>query len=168
MVLGAPPTHRHEVHILSSSFQFSGELETVGDTFGYVDDGDRTCLSIHDARLAPLTPGNPLKGLHRPMVVVLRPQVVFLYFSSAETRESIRLLTRAEPLVAYTPVAVCRGNFHITAEARVRDFVDTIASYFVPVTDATIYPLVSLPAPFPLEADLILLGRDQIQTYHSA
>jgi hypothetical protein len=102
------------------------------------------------------------------MIVVLRPQVTFLYFDSAETRESIRLLPRKEPLVAYTPVAVCRGDFHVTAEARVRDFVDTVAGYFIPVTDATIFPLVNLPAPFPLEADLMLLGRDQIQTYHSA
>jgi hypothetical protein len=168
MVLGAPPTHHHEVHILTSSFQFSGELETVGDTFGYVDDAARECLSLHDARLAPLTPGNPMKGLHRPLIVVQRPQVAFLYFASAETRESIRLLTRKEPLVAYTPVAVCCGNFHITAEARVRDFIETVAGYFIPVTDAQIFPLVDLPAPFPLQVDLLLLGRDQIQTYHPA
>jgi hypothetical protein len=102
------------------------------------------------------------------MIVVQRSQVAFLYFGSSETRDSIRLLTREEPLVAYTPVAVCRGNFHITAEARVKDFVETVAGYFIPVTDAQIFPLVELPAPFPLKVDLLMLGRGQIQTYHSA
>lgn len=166
MVFEAPPTHRHEVQILTASFQFSGELEALGDTFGYIDDAGRECLSLHDAYLAPLTPGNPLKGLQRPTVVVRRPQVAFFYFTSAETRGSIRLLPRTEGIVAYTPVAVCRGNFHLTAEARLGDFIETIAGYFIPVSEAQVFPLVGFPAPFPLEADLMLLGRDQIQTYH--
>jgi hypothetical protein len=78
------------------------------------------------------------------------------------------MLQRTELLVAYTPVAVCRGYFHMSAEARLRDFLDVAQEHLIPVTEAHIFPLVELPAPFPSEAELILIGRSQLQSYHPA
>ena len=126
MVLGAPPTQRHEVQILGSNFQFSGQLETVGSVMAFINDAARESFSLYDAYLTPLTPGSPLKGFSRSLIIVRRPQIVFIYFTSAETRASLRLLQREETIVAYTTVAVCRGGFHVTAEARVRDFIDVV------------------------------------------
>jgi hypothetical protein len=166
MVFEALPAQRHEVQILTTNFQFSGQLETVGDMATFVNDTVRDSLSLYDAYLTPLTPGSPLKGFNRPHVVVRRPQVVFLYFASAETRDSFRMLQREELLVAYTPVAVCRGYFHMSAEARVRDFVDVVQEQLIPVTEAHIFPLIEIPAPFPYEAEMILIGRSQLQSYH--
>jgi hypothetical protein len=168
MVFEALPTQRHEVQILTVHFQFSGQLETVGDVATFVNDTVRDSLSLYDAYLTPLTPGSPLKGFNRPHVVVRKPQVVFLYFVSAETRDSFRVLQREELLVAYTPVAVCRGCFHMSAEARMRDFLDVVQEQLIPVTEAHIFPLVELPAPFPSEAEMILIGRSQLQSYHPA
>jgi hypothetical protein len=168
MVFGALPTEHHPVQILTTSFQFSGELETVGDVSTYINDSTRQSLSLHDAYLTPLTPGSPMRGLNRPHVVVMRPQTVFLHFSSPETREAIRTLPRRELLVAYTPIAVCRGYFHMTAEARLRDFIDVIQEPLIPVTEARIFPLVEFPAAFPTEADLLLVSISQLQSYHPA
>ncbi len=168
MVLRAPPTQRHEVQILGSGFQFSGQLETVGSVMAFINDPARESFSLYDAYLTPLTPGSPLKGFSRSLIIVRRPQISFVYFTSAETRASLQLLQREELIVAYMPVAVCRGGFHVTAEARVRDFIDTITGYFVPVSGAQLFPLVELPAPFPLEADLLLVNRTLVQSYHSA
>jgi hypothetical protein len=168
MVFGALPAQRHEVQILTVDFQFSGQLETVGDVSTYINDPVRESLSLYDAYITPLTPGNPLKGLKRPHIVVRRPQAVFLYFASAESRASIRKLQKTELLVAYTPVAVCRGYFHMSAESRIRDFVDAIQEHLIPVTEAHIFPLVELPAPFPSQAEMVLIGRSQLQSYHPA
>ncbi|MBN1811223.1 MAG: hypothetical protein JXA14_05245 [Anaerolineae bacterium] len=168
MVFGALPAEHHEVQILTTSFQFSGLLETVGDVSTYINDSTRQSLSLHDAYLTPLTPGSPVRGLNRPHVVVLRPQTVFLYFTSAETRAAIRKLPKRELLVAYTPIAVCRGYFHMTGEARLRDFTDVIQEPLIPVSDARIFPLIEFPAPFPTEAELILVGLSQLQSYHPA
>jgi hypothetical protein len=168
MVFGELPTARHEVQILTTNFQFSGQLETLGDLSTYINDSIRQSLSLHDAYLTPLTPGSPMRGLNRPHVVVLRPQTVFLYFTSAKTRESIRKLPKKELLVAYTPIAVCRGYFHMTAEARLRDFIDVTHEPLIPVSEARIFPLVELPAAFPTEVDMILVGLSQLQSYHPA
>ena len=168
MVFGALPTEQHPVQILTTNFQFSGQLETVGDVSTYINDSTRQSLSLHDAYLTPLTPGSPMRGLKRPHVVVLRPQTVFLYFASAEIRASIRKLPKKELLVAYTPIAVCRGYFHMTAEARLRDFTDVIQEALIPVSEARIFPLVEFPAPFPTEVDLLLIGLAQLESYHPA
>lgn len=164
----APPIQRHEVKIITVGFQFSGQLEVVGALLNFINDPIRDSLSLYEAHLTPLTPGSPLKGLFRPHLVVRRPHVVFMYFPSAETRASLKLLARRELLVAYTPVAVCRGYFHMSAEASVRDFLDVTQGSLVAVTEARLFPLVEFPAPFPLEAELLMLGRAQVQSYHPA
>ncbi|MBN1976721.1 MAG: hypothetical protein JW918_04915 [Anaerolineae bacterium] len=168
MVFEALPSQRHEVQILTVNFQFSGQLETVGNLAVFINDAVRDSLSLYDAHLTPLTPGSPMKGFQRPHVVVRRPQVVFLHFASAETRTSFQTRQNKEFLVAYTPVAVCRGYFHMSAEARVRDFVDAVQEQLIPVTEARIFPLVELPAPFPAETEMIMIGRSQLQSYHPA
>jgi hypothetical protein len=168
MVFGALPSNQHPVQILTTNFQFTGQLETVGDVTTYINDSTRQSLSLHDAYLTPLTPGSPVRGLNRPHIIVLRPQTVFLYFTSAETRASIRKMPKRELLVAYTPIAVCRGYFHTTAEARLRDFTDVIQEPLIPVSEARIFPLIEFPAPFPTEVDLLLIGLSQLQSYHPA
>lgn len=168
MVFGTLPAEHHEVQLLTTNFQFTGQLETVGDITTYINDSIRQSLSLHDAYLTPLTPGSPVRGLNRPHVVVLRPQTVFLYFTSAETRAAIRKMSKMELLVAYTPIAVCRGYFHMTAESRLRDFTDVIQEPLIPVSEAHVFPLIEFPAPFPTEADLLLVGLSQLQSYHPA
>lgn len=166
MVFEAPPTEHHPVQTLTVGFQFSGQLESVGPPFAFINSGNRESLSIHDARLTPLTPGSPIKGLSRPHVVLRRPQIVFLYFTEEESRETIRTLQRSEVLVAYTPIAVCQGEFHMAQEANISDFLDVVQGTLIPITKARIFPLVELPAPFPLQADLLLIGCSQIEAYH--
>jgi hypothetical protein len=168
MELQAPPVQRHDVEILTVDFQFSGQIETVGPVANFINDTTRDDLSLYDVQLAALTPGSPLTTISRPHVVVRKPQIVFLYFTSAETRASIRTLVRRELLVAYTPTAVCRGHFHMSAEANVRDFLGVTPGDLLPVTEARIFPLTKLPAPFPAEADLVMLGRAHLHFYHTA
>lgn len=164
----ALPIQRHDVQILTVDFQFSGQLETIGALLNFINDPARDSLSLYDAHLAPFRPSSPLKGFSRPHVVVRRPYIVFLYFASAETRTSLKLLARQELLIAYTPVAVCRGYFHMSAEASTRDFLDVTPGGFVAVTEARLFPLVEFPVPFPTESELLMVGRAQVQSYHPA
>ncbi len=167
MELQAPPIYRHEVQILTAHLQFSGQLETVGAVDNFINDPARDSLSLYDVHMAPLMPGSPLKTISRPHVVIRKPQIILIYFASAETRASIRMLARRELLVAYTPVAVCRGYFHMPTEANVRDFLGTIPGDLLPITEAHIFPFIELPAPFPAEADLVMMSRSHILAYHS-
>jgi hypothetical protein len=168
MALQAPPVQRHEVQILTVHFQFSGQIETVGPVDNFIHDSTRDSLSLYDVRLTQSTPGSPLNTISHPHVVIRKSQIVLLHFTSAETRASIRPLARRELLVAYTPMAVCRGYFHMPAEVNVRDFLNVIPGDLLPVTEAHIFPLIQLPASFPTEADLVMAGRSHLHCYHTA
>jgi hypothetical protein len=168
MGLKAPPSQRHDIQILTNHFQFSGQLETVGPPGNFINDPSRHSLSLYDVRTAPLTPGSPLKGIFRPHVVVRKSHIVLLYFASAETRASISTYPRRELLMIYTPVAVCRGYFHVPTEARLRDFLDVIPGSLLPVTEARIFPFVEFSASFPVEAELVLVGHSHVLLYHTA
>jgi hypothetical protein len=168
MELEGPRVQRHDVQILTTRFQFSGQVETVGPVANFINDPTRDNLSLYDTHLASLTPGTPLKAISRPHVVVRKSQIVLLYFTSAETRAAIRTLARRELLVAYTPLVVCRGYFHMSSEADVRDFLSLVRGDFLPITEAHIFPLVELPEPFPAEAELVMAGRSHLHFYHTA
>lgn len=168
MDLQVPSIPRHPVSVLTSHFHITGHLEASGMVLGFINDSARDGLSLYDAHLAPLVAAGPLREFSHPRVVIRKSQIGLLYFAAAETRASIRTLRRRELLVAYTPVAVCRGYFHMPAEANVHDFLNLVAGDLLPVTEANIFPLVELPAPFPTEADLVMVGRSHLQFYYTA
>jgi hypothetical protein len=114
----------------------------------------------------PLTPGSPLSGFSKARITLLTSEILLLHFPEAESRSSIRPLVQKELLVAYTPVAVCRGFFHMSAEASVHEFLDVIQGDLLPVTEAGIFPLVKLPHPFPKRTEMVLVGRSYIEFYH--
>jgi hypothetical protein len=168
MGLAGPPSQRHDVQILTSGFQFAGQLETLGAAGQYINQSARHSLSLYDVHLSPLTPGSPLRGIFRPHAVVLRSQVIFLYLASEEGRASVSTFTRKDLMMIYTPIAVCRGYLPMPAEARIGDFLGVVPGELLPVIDAHIFPFVELPAPFPMEADLMLMGRSHWLFYHPA
>jgi hypothetical protein len=168
MELQAPPLQRHGVQILTTRFQISGQLETIGPPDNFINDSTRDSIALHEAQVTPLTPSSPLGSLSRPHIVVLKSEIMLLYPTSAESRASIQTLTRRELLVAYTPLAVCRGHFHMPVEANLNEFLSVTPGLFLPVTETKIFPLFELPAPFPGEADLLLIGRAHLHLYHPA
>jgi hypothetical protein len=167
MGLQGPPIQRHDVQIISTDYQYNGQLEAVGPVGNFVNDPTRQSLSLYDVQLAPLKPGSPLKTLSRPHIVILKPNIVFAYFVSAEARDTISRFALSETLMLYTPLAVCRGNFHMPAEANLRDFLGVVPSELLVISEAQIFPFVELPLPFSTKTELVLLGRSYLQFYHT-
>ncbi|RLC74378.1 MAG: hypothetical protein DRI81_13950 [Chloroflexi bacterium] len=168
MVLQGPPIHNLDVSIVTPRYQITGQLETVGRAFTYINNEKRNSFSLHDVSLAPLVGSGPLQSFSRPHVILRRSEIALLYFVSAEVRASVQTLRRRELLVAYTPVAVCRAHFHMADEANVNDFLEDIASVLLPITEVQVFPLNDLPAPFPTEPELLLVGRSYLEFYHPA
>lgn len=163
-----PPTQQYSVQILTPSFQFSGQLEMVGSPLDFLNDANRDALTLRHAYIAPLTPGGPIRGLARAQISVRKQEVVLLSFAEEGLEEKMRLFLRKELLVAYTPIAVLRGVFHLPAEAPLNDFLALMPGAFVPVTRVHLFPLIETPASFPGESDLLIVGRRHIQLYHIA
>jgi hypothetical protein len=166
VVMERPPVGHYEVEILTPHLQVSGRLEAFGDLMNYANDADHGSFTLIDARVTPLSPGSSLKTLDHPRIILRRTEIIVLYFTSEAVRGSIRLLPRRESLLLYTPIAVCRGDFYLSADASLSDFLDVTSSHLLPMTDAHIFPLIQLSRPFPAEADLLLVGRDQMQAYY--
>ena len=166
MVMDGPPVRRFDVLVLTAFFQARGQLETIGDALQYLNDPGRVSLSLYDAVLTPVSPGSTLKSVQRPHVYVRKTHAALLCFRTPEGREAIRTLARREMLAAYTALAVCRGYFHMTAEARLEDFLDLSAAEMVAVSEAHVFPLVALPEPLPAQHELLLMSRSQLQFFH--
>ncbi len=168
MVLQGPPVHNLDVSIVTPRYLITGQLETVGRAFTYVNNEKNESFSLRDVNLTPLVSRGPLQNFSRPNIILRRSEIVLLYFASEETRASVRTLRRGESLVAYTPVAICRAQFHMSDEANVNNFIDDIVSKLLPITDVQLFPLNDALASFPAEPELLLVGRSYLEFYHPA
>jgi hypothetical protein len=169
MELHGPPVRRHPVQVLTPSIQCDGQLEIVGNPIDFLNDSTRDALILHEASLGSIPPTGPVKGLSRSRVSVRKQEVVFLHFAEPEAILSqIRLLTREELMIAYTPLAILRGAFHLPAEISLNDFLATLPNSFLPITQASLFMLAELPSPFPQRCELLVIGRPHIWLYHTA
>lgn len=161
-----PTVQQTDVQILTSTFQLAGRFEFFGPPLIYLNDPERDGIVLTDARIAALDPNVPFKGLNRPVATIRRSQVALLHLVDPEIQAKANLLRREERLVTYTPMAILQGDYHMSVESQVEDFLSTTSGEFLPLTDARVFPLVSLPMPFPQHCDLLLVARPFIQMYH--
>ncbi len=162
-----PPVHQYAVQILTSSFQLNGELEVVGDLMGFLIGPTRDAFPLRQAHLAPIGPGSSLRPMDLPQISVRRREVVFLHLADPAAKESMRLMSRADPLILYTPLAIIRGNVHVSAETRLDDFMSTMTHPLIALTEARLFMLTQAGSGFPAECDMLLVGRPYVQMYYS-
>jgi len=162
-----PPIHRYAAQLLTPSFHLNGSLEVVGGPLDFLNDSRRDALVLTDVHLTPLTPGSPMRSMTRPQLVLRRQEVALLCFADPDVRADIRLLVRAESLIIYTPLAVLRGSMHVPAEVAMNDVLSSTPGDFLAVTDAHLFPLRELPAPWPTQSGLVIVGRPYVQLYHT-
>jgi hypothetical protein len=157
---------RHDVQVLGRMFQFVGQMEPVGGALDYLNDETRSTFPLYDVTISPLTPDGPLKRISRPDIVVGDNELGIVCFLDPDYCQSVALLKNFDRVIAYTPHAVLRGNFHRGAETRLTDLFDMMQGRFLAMTDVSVFPLIDLPAPFPQQADLIIVNRFHINVYH--
>jgi hypothetical protein len=158
---------RYDIQVLGRMFQFAGQLEPIGRLVDFLGDPERTTYPLFDVKISPITPGGPLSGITRPEAVVSVEELGLIYFLDEEYRKKVDMLKSVDRVIAYTPHAILRGEFHRGAEMRLRDFFDMATSLFTPMTDVSIFPLTDLPAPFPRQTDLLMVNRTYINVYHA-
>jgi hypothetical protein len=76
------------------------------------------------------------------------------------------VLKNFDRVIAYTPHAVLRGNFHRGAETRLGDMFDTLQGTFFAMTEVSIFFTTELSAPFPKQADLLIVNHFYVNLYH--
>jgi len=140
-------------------------MESVGSPSDFLNDPKWQYISFADAAVRSLTPG-PISYVARPQLVIPKTEIVALYLEDAEARSHIRLLRRIERCIVYTPLIVCRGEFHLGDETRWQDMLSLLGGDFFSLTAATVFPLTALPGPFPQQTDLLILNRLHVRLLH--
>jgi hypothetical protein len=158
---------RYDVQVLGRMFQFVGQMEPIGRVLDYFNDENRSIFPLYDVEVSSLTPGNPLVGITQPEITVSDNDLGLIYFLDPEYRQKVQLLRNFDQVIAYTPHAVLRGRFHRGVETRLGDLFDMMQGYFLAMTDVSVFPLTDLPAPFPLQADLLIVNRFHVSLYHT-
>ena len=156
---------RYPAQSVTTGFHIQGTMETIGPVTDYLNDVNRPHLPFLDVTVSPLTPG-PIGQVTRSQIIVPKTDVVAIYLDDSGGRASISLLRRVERAILYLPGLVCRGEFHLGADTRWQDALSLMPGDFFGVTAATVFPLITLPGPFPRQADLVILNRRHVQMMH--
>lgn len=161
-----PRITKNPVQILTPNFQITGQMEVIGPPMTFLNDPSREGVIIHDVRVAPLATEGRFKGFSQSQITLNRLEILLLYFPDPNIRSSIQALTRKESYIVYTPSAILRGHFHMSAEAQATDFLSLTSGDFLPFTDAQVFSLHPLSLPYPERADMFLVGKKHLHIYH--
>jgi len=157
---------RYDVQVLGRLFQCAGQMEPVGPLLDYLNKGNRSTFPLFDAKLVLIESAGPLTAISRPEIVVSAQELGLIFFLDADYCRQVQVLRQFDRIIAYTPHAVLRGNFHRGAETRLRDLLDMMGGAFLAMTEVSIFATTALPAAFPQRAELLIVNRSHIQFYH--
>jgi hypothetical protein len=157
---------RYHVQILGRKFQFDGEVEPLGQVLDFLNNESRSTFSLYDVKILPVMPSGPLTAITRSEITVSESELGLIFFLDADYRQQVPVLKSFDRVIAYTPHAVLRGNFHRGVETRLGDMFDTLQGAFFVMTEVSIFPTTGLPAPFPKQADLLIVNRFYVNLYH--
>lgn len=153
--------------IFTEELRIEGKLEPMGEIITALGDARRTCMSVYDATVTPVSAHNRLSAMAIPELTISKKHVVFVALLDPTDHEGIRLPPNIHVLTIYTQNFVIQGEFHLGGETRVRDFVDTLTLDFTPVTNARFFPLTPPKANLTASWPFIIINKNLINMYHS-
>ena len=165
MPLAPAQIPHYPVQVLTPAYLIQGILEPIGPIINYLNDVNRQYIPFLDATVNSLTPG-PLGKVTRPQLIIPKTDLVAMYLDDANAQASVQHMKRVERYIAYLPSLVCRGEFHLGTDTRWQDILSLLVADFFGVTAVTAFPLVTLPGPFPQQADLLILNRTHVRMLH--
>lgn len=161
-----PPKHRWPAEVFTDSFVFKGKLEPFGLLLDTLNDVRRDCMVISEAVAIPLEAGNPMDSFTMPEMTLSVSGMSFVALTSEEDRKSIALMPNKQYIIAYTSRFVLRAEFRMGGDMNPRDMMDTFTNNFLPVRDATLFPLFAPKSALSLKHPLLLVNKKQIISYH--
>ncbi|GEM_PF-3581740 len=153
--------------IFTEGLRIEGKLEPMGEIITALGDHRRTCMTVYDTTVTPVSVHNRLSTMAIPELVINKKHVVFVALLDPSDYEGIRLPPNIHVLTVYTQNFVIQGEFHLGGEARVRDFIDSLTLDFTPMTNVRLFPStppkVNLAVSFPF----IIINKNLMNMYHS-
>lgn len=154
------------VSIITSGFQARGKLHSMGILQTYLNDDQKTTLTLYGAEVIGYDPNNPATRITPEELVLRKAACSIIAFESRLPSEQWMLMPRTESLVIYTDHFAVQGKFHMGPDARLADFADAGLQQFIPASDAKIYPLFQPRAGLIQAAPVLGIQRTSICMYH--
>lgn len=156
----------YRCEIFTEAFRIEGRLEPMGEIVTALGDNRRTCMTVHEATITPISAHYRLGSMAAPELIINKKNVVFVALLDEADHEDIRLAPKIEVLTAYTRSYAIQGEFHLGGEMRVRDLIDTLTLDFAPVTNVKFFTLTPPKVDLSGSCPFIILNKNFIETYH--
>jgi hypothetical protein len=158
---------RYEVMVITPAFQITGLIEPIGPWLDFLNTKDKFTLPVFNAHVLAIgTSVGPAP--EKPQVYVNRHDICFINLPDRNSHQTVHMLRNVHTAIAHIGPVVCRGEWHMGADATLTTFIDDLPGNFFPVTGADLHAKSALPAPLPHKAELILVNRLHVSLYHPA
>jgi hypothetical protein len=158
---------RFEATVITSSFQITGQIEPIGPWLDFLNARDKLTLPVYNAHLLAIG-ASVGPALEKPQVIVNRHDICFIYLPDRNSHQTVHMLRNIQTAIAHIGPVICRGEWHLGMDATLATFIDDLPGNFFPISDADLHAKVTLPAPLPHKAEVMLVNRLQVAVYHPA
>ena len=158
---------RYEAAVITTAFQITGQIEPIGPWLDFLNSRDKLTLPVYNAHVLPIgiaVGAAPQKA----QVLVNRGDVCFIYLPDRNSHQTVHMLRNVQTAIAHIGPVICRGEWHMGADATLATFVDDLPGNFFPITNADLHAKVALPEPLPNRAEMMLVNRQHVAIYHPA
>jgi hypothetical protein len=156
----------YRCELFTDVFKIQGKLEPMGEIITALGDERRGCMPVHESIVTPVSAYNPLGTIAIPELMVKKSNLMFVTLLDKSDYEDIRLQPNVTVLTVYTSTFAIQAEFHLGGEIRVRDFIDTMISNFIAITDAKLFPLIPSKTELTVRRPFLLLNKNFITMYH--
>ena len=158
---------RYEVMVITTAFQIIGQIEPIGPWLDFLNAKDKIILPVHNAHVLAIgTSVGPAP--EKPQVYLNRHDVCFISLPDPNSHQTVHMLRNTHTAIAHIGPVVCRGEWHMGADATLSTFLDDLPGNFFPVTNADLHAKAAMPTALPHKSELLLVNRLHVAVYHPA
>src|SRR5512136_53542 len=158
---------RYEATVITTAFQITGQIEPIGPWLDFLNARDKIAVPIHNAHMLPIG-ASVGAAPEKPQVYANRRDVCFIYLPDRNSHQTVHMLRTAQIVIAHVGPVICRGEWHMGRDATLATFIDDLPGDFFAVTNADLHAKVTLPAPLPQKAEVLIVNRLHVPVYHAA
>lgn len=165
--LRGPEQVNVNVAILTAAFQIRGAMPVVGTFLSFINDTQRSTLTITNAAVLGVHATNPAAQMMQPEILIMKRAIQVLALESAPP-SGVVLSSRTESLMLYTQQYAIMGRWHMSPDVRLQDFVEASTAQLLPVSNARIYTLFQARQGIIPATQLAFVHVSAVQSYHKA
>lgn len=154
----------YQVEVLTGAYLFRARLEPFGELASFINDRRRTFISLHDVHIAPLDSQRRTTRVKRKEIIVNRGQILMVNLVESAESEDVQILAATRPTIFYLDQFAVEGQLHVNVDANDEDLLDE-ARDFYPVSEATIFPMITSASQPAQEVPLLFIRRAAVHAY---